>query len=413
MLMLMITATCFSVSPVMSTMAASKKTAQAANKTSGTKKTKAAVEKKKKEAEKAAKKAAKSSPDKKSKTTSVKKKTASKKTTKKQAKKSSKKSSNKSSNKKTNSTNIGYGIADGDKTSFEPDNTSSGYGYSVSVSSSSKWGTPTKKVKTKKDTKTYTETLKKKATQAKTTKKSKKLSKKSSTKVSKNKKKKTKTVVEKTLTTTKKYTKGSKKVKVTEVTKTTTTTYTYKKVKKGTGIVSGLLGQENAIGEAANINDFYPDGIYDIRKLAPTANSALLKAFDALDMICKIDHTCAGDGLLNMKVGVLTVPQYGDEVLVKLGTFLYEITGLGESYETEIIFDAESGNIQFWPANTSFGDKSDAMRDYFSTCFCHYTTSNAMFRTQCPKTAAYIDKALAKLTDSYVDGYKETHSSYY
>lgn len=139
------------------------------------------------------------------------------------------------------------------------------------------------------------------------------------------------------------------------------------------------------------------NGFYSIKKLAKDADTAVLKAFDTLGLLCKIDNSCPASGSLNMGTGVLTIKKYNKTLYIKLGTFLYEITDMGSSSEAEKIYESEYDKASFLPVNVGYKNKKEAIRNYYSMCYWQYTVARKQFCKECPKTAAFFNKTVANL----------------
>lgn len=150
----------------------------------------------------------------------------------------------------------------------------------------------------------------------------------------------------------------------------------------------------------------YPDGEYDVAKLAPKAHAKVLKAFKDLNMRLYIDSASPATGVFDAAGQKITLKYMGDHIYHELGHFLFFIAGnLDRKESSRTIYEKEKGGMNVW--NASYVKQTPA--EYFAESYRMYVTDGAKLKGECPKTYALVEEALAKVTDEWVQFIKRIY----
>lgn len=283
------------------------------------------------------------------------------------------------------------------------------------------------KVTTKKTTKTKKKTVKLKKKSKKTYTKKKPTKTKTTTKTTT--KGKTTTKVEKKVVTkvTEKYKKNSKKKTVTTKTITTIkTTVTTKETEQGNSTVSGQnkttddgahyvdkSDRNTTATESKNTSDSSTSskkkGTYDvsIEQSAPLADDAVLKAYETLGFTVTINPSVSYAGYFNAKNQSIVLREDDDTIYHELGHFLAFIAGNVDTKDAfKAVYKAEKGKYN--GTNKAYVTQNSS--EYFAESYRDYVLNPSGLQASRPETYASIQRALNKITDSWIQTIKMAYS---
>lgn len=147
-----------------------------------------------------------------------------------------------------------------------------------------------------------------------------------------------------------------------------------------------------------------------IRQLAPRADSCVLNAFEKLKFNLVIDFNVSYAGYFSAQNQSITLQEADDTIYHELGHLLGWVSYEADtSTEWTNIYNSEKSKFKGY--NKTYATQSKS--EFFAECYRQYVLNKANLRNTCPKTYAYIQKAITNLNNMPSSRLTRMHDTYY